>query len=358
VLQITGKKEFRAIVRFVYSFLKNKFFNGRVYFRIGTQIDGSFSNAYFISSEKGVYLLENKSIKKLFSTHTFGMAIDDQSIFLACSNDIETFIIKCDKKKLLKGSFSGKKIFCKYIADPGSRIHQISLSKETLWITCTFDNTIIAIDKNTGEIIKKLAPFNDEFGVPILNDHNHINSIFCSGELILFVAYEVDNSSMIFLMNDNFINGYSYPNIGVHDIIIDGNEIYFSDTFGEKKSIKQKGSIMQNGLLMHPEIFSEEPGYILRGMVGNKLEMIFGHSHKGTRANRNKGKAKIIQICNERLQNILEMPFSQIFDILSIEGKKINNNFDEPSYEDLKGNLSKALGEPVFQKKVSSCRIL
>ena len=350
--------EFRRTIKYIRSYINKKCINGRVFIRNEKKIKGYFNNSYMITSEKGVFLLNGKTIKRLYATHTFGIAVDSHHVFLACSDELETFVIKFDKNKFIKGGCVGQRLFSKYISDPGSRIHQISLTSNTVWLACTFDNTITEIDKNTGELIKKLAPFKDEFGLPIILDHNHINSVFCVGKSVLFVAYKVNNSSMIFIMDDDYITGYKYPNIGVHDIIIDGETFYFSDTFGERNSINQGGAVIFNGSIMNPEIFSQSPGYIVRGIAGKASEMIVGHSHKGLRSERYKGKAKIIQICNTKLENIMDMTFSQIFDIVTLEGRKVDNDHTSPSSLEINANLSKSLGKPVFERKISSCIVI
>lgn len=349
--------EFRTSIKYIFSFFKSKYLKGRVFFKNERLFNGHLENSYLITSEKGVFLMKNSSIKKLYSSHTFGISYDETSIFLACSDELKTYILKFDKKNFLNSKPDGKILFSQYISEPGSRIHQISQSNNSLWISCTFDNTIMEIDKSNGKVLKKLAPFDDEFGVPILVDQNHINSIFCSGKSILFVAYKVNNSSMILSMDDDIIKGYSYSNIGVHDISLNRETIYFCDTFGKNNLIDKGGSVIENGSIMNPEIFSKSPGFILRGFAKCGSEIVVGHSHKGIRSERLRGKAKIIHILNRKLKKIIEMPFAQVYDITCIDAKTIDSKSKELSFEEINNILYQSLGSPVYQKKVSDCKV-
>ena len=276
------------------------------------------SRSYLVSSEKGVFLLGMGNPVPLFSLSTFGIAMDESYVFLACSTENESFLLRADREAFLERKKIGfSELFCTHISDPGSRIHQIAVNKQSVWMACTYDNTLREIDKVTGQVRRKVAPFKDEFGTSLCHDHNHINSIFCLEGVQLFVAYKVGGQAMLCVMDDEDITGFSYPNVGVHDIIIDGENLYFSDTFGSVNSEHSGGAVIKNGQAINPEVFEQSPGFIVRGMAGDSMEMVIGHSHKGERSERYKGVAKLIRLESGVFSGVYELPFSQFYDVIT-----------------------------------------
>src|SRR6185437_16902809 len=103
---------------------------------------------------------------------------------------------------------------------PNERIHQIHARKGRLAIANTRSNSITVLDSRTGNLIVDIFPFVDSTGFPIRNDQNHINSVYLTGDVLLFTAHSAGKiGSFLGYVSEGRVVAFAFPHRGVHDIV-------------------------------------------------------------------------------------------------------------------------------------------
>ncbi len=243
-----------------------------------------FSGDYLISGDRGIFAIKNKTLLRLLGTRTYGIAIQGEYLFAASSNDHYSSILKARLPDMIVAgeSLRFSEIF-RIATNKKGRIHQIAFFAGRLAVTYTDANTILLLDPDSGEVQSEYMPFRDQFGQPIVGDHNHINSVSQCGDSLLFCAYRAGPGSLIGVIHGNRVRGYAVNRVGVHDVHVTDDVLYYSDTFGDlgSQSGHSCGFLMENGRPLDEVYFSRPPGWAIRGIARTGDELIVGHSHKG-----------------------------------------------------------------------------
>ena len=355
------------ITSFVMDLGKTFYLGGRSVVRYyyapkeGHERDLALKNSYLVSSEKGVFLLKKDKIVRLSMMPCYGIAVSEGKVYLAQMGESRTDyskIVSIPLDLFLNNSIMSqqKLLYANKCIGWGGRIHQICVHGNYILVTDTAKNTIVVVDKNTGKVEREIAPFLDRFGEPILFDQNHINSVSAYGDVLLFVAYKAGKTSLVGVIGKERILGYSYKNPGVHDIHLFNKKIYLSDTFGRNVE-GEGGTLIENNKPIYEEFFKKPPGVIVRAISGDEEELLVGHSHKGKRSVRFEGKGGIIVIKKNEIR-MLEMPFSQVYDIIHLSGEHFKGpNEKTEDFEEICKICEKHFGKPIYEVRTKDCVI-
>jgi hypothetical protein len=314
-----------------------------------------FTGSYFISTDRGVFVLERGELFQLTQQETYGMAVRQGRFYLAISSDDYSCICSSSlPERLREGTVLELKEHHRVPIHKGGRVHQIAFYRNHLALAETASNCITFMDVTTGQLAGRWYPFRDQFGRAIKGDHNHINSVSECGDCLLFCAYKAGEAAMIGVIEGGRVMGYRAPNLGAHDVHITGDTLYYSDTFGATFAggDSECGYLMANGMAVDEEFFSIPPGFAIRGVCQQGEEMLLGHSHKGSRAKRFSGNGSLFRLVNGRVVHAMKAPFAQVYDIIGTDGR----HFDEPArpqtWEEVNGLLESVLGPPVYEDEV------
>ncbi len=329
-------------------------------FRVrATAVPGSeqLQGSYFVSSEKGVFLIGAGACLRLAAQDAYGMAYRDNALFVAFSCDTMSSIVRLplDREPVEGGILQPEEIFRTAINKSG-RIHQIGFFGKFLAVAMTADNRITLLDPATGESRHVVEPFRDAFDRPIGTDHNHINSVSQAGDCLLFVAYRAGNRSLLGIVHGDEIIGYGYENTGVHDVYLTGKDLYFCDTFGTPvaKGGDGCGFLLCNNSRVDAEFFGRAPGYATRGLAGNNGELVVGHSHKGARRVRFEGKGALIRFVKDKVVDTIELPFAQVYDVMSRDGTHCSDAPGLTGFGEIRDRFEEIFGPPIFRQKVET----
>jgi hypothetical protein len=304
---------------------------------------------YVLSTEKGVFLIDNGRALHVFPYRTYGIALHNDDFYLSSVRGEHNSIFKARLPTPLEQLVPGTRISFQEIyylkAHTTERIHQICIHQNQLVITKPSANAIVFLNLTTGEEEFEIRPFVDSFGIPISGDHNHINSVFSCGEVLLFGAYRAGDGSLIGAYHNGKITAYHAGNIGLHGAYISGQDLYYGDTFGSEG--EGKGYLIINNKRFDESHFQSGDGFCVRGVCQSREELLIGHSHKGPRAKRFEGPAFLLRCNKDHV-----VPFAAIYDIMRMDG----TYFDKPphvtSWDEVNRLLQDILGDPVYE-----CRI-
>ncbi|MEO5802492.1 MAG: hypothetical protein ABIR24_03115 [Verrucomicrobiota bacterium] len=315
----------------------------------------TFCGHYLISSDQGVFAIQDGQMLQLIQRDTYGIAVREGELFIACSNDNYSSVCKCALPESLRpgGSLKFSEIFRVPINKSG-RIHQIGFYNDALAVAQTCSNSIVFLNPSSGEILSECRPFRDRFGTAIGGDHNHINSISQCGECLLFCAYKAGPTAMIGLLHENRVKGYPIRNKGAHDVYLSGKTLYYSDTFGGTFTDESSecGFLMANKIRVDEEFFNKPPGFAIRGVSQRGPELVVGHSHKGPRAKRFDGNGALFRIVENKVVQTVKTPFAQVYDIVRMDGKHFDAPPDFLRWDEINPFLESILGAPIYEMRL------
>jgi hypothetical protein len=307
--------------------------------------------SYYICSNDGLYWVENGWGRQISTQGGYGMAID--GCFAVRSVDIKgaSRIVSLKLGEGPNSNYSeGEIIYEIPFKSSNGRIHQVtSDGKGNFYAAMAERNSILKFSKIGNEWrFAEFTPFSDRFGVPIVFDHNHINSVLPHRDFLLFVAYKAGTGSMIGTIRANYVLGFHYPNQGMHDIFLTKSGFLCFDTFGNSKS---NGGlpITENGPMRAP-VFDQSPGYILRGAAQFEGETLYGHSHKGERSKRFEGNGGLLHFYNGQF-TYYPVPSAQVYQIIRKDGFFFDHG--EVAFESLICQLTRVFGEPTYEAVVA-----
>jgi hypothetical protein len=301
---------------------------------------------YIFSSERGLHHLSANAIRLLTPIPAFGIARAGDDLYLATWHEAESLILKGSWSALLAGGDCGwRELYRVRTLDDGGRIHQIALCGDSLWLANTARNMLTKIDRWSGAWRANIAPFRCEHGHPILVDHNHVNSVFAQPRYLLFAAFRINRRGVLGLVGDGKVAFFPHRNMGIHDCIIAGEDLFFSDSYRMWEDSKG-GAAARNGEFIDVAHFNANPAHFVRGIAGDGAELLIGNSHVGAREERFLGQGALILAENGRVTRRIALPSAQVYDILREDGA----HFDRPpaprSFAEADALLTRRLGPP------------
>lgn len=326
--------------------------SGRAKIEKVADVTAKLRRVYFYTSEKGVYRIDSSGVYRILEIPCYGIAINGDWVYLALFDGGYSTVVRCDRKTLTESDARPdfREIYRIPARSSNERIHQIYLGDEALWVTNTGRNTVLEIDPNDCVVQAEIPLILDRFDHPVMFDTNHINSVFRHDGVMLFTAYRAGDQSMIGIYDGESVTGYGYRNVGIHDIFLTEDGLYFCDTFGTGDPDTGGAVITPDGPL-DPAFFQQPPGYIVRGLAGTQDEFLVGHSFKGTRAKRFDGRGAILVCRNKTIQGKIDVPTAQVYQIITSDGDFLMPRPAKLDLEKLHDELARTLGEPIYHAK-------
>jgi len=191
-----------------------------------------------------------------------------------------------------------------------------------------------------------ICPFRCSFGHPISSDHNHVNGVFPQEKYLLFTAFKANRKSVLGIVGDGKVKMYTWPNMGIHDCFFAGDELWFSDSYRMWDG-KPGGAIVRNGKFFDEAYFINHPSEFVRGIAGDKNEILFGSSFAGSREARFDGKVEILLAKGGSVVERTDVPFAQVYDIIRMSGEHSDEPAAPKSFDSASKLMDKYLGPPV-----------
>lgn len=311
----------------------------------------------YLTTDCGLFRLCQGRFQRLTLIGGYGFALSGEHAFLSLNFYGRSSLVSLELEELQKPR---QKVYAMEhwgvpITDNAERFHQVTSRRDgPIWVANTSRNTLLRIDPHNHDRISEYSIFHDQFGVPILYDHNHINSVVQYEDVILFSAYRAGENSLICVINGDRIKGYAYPRKGVHDIYLTSTGFLLCDTFGENQPGRGGAPYTENGII-DPKFFGREPGYVVRGAVGLGEDWLIGYSHKGERKKRYEGNGGVIVISRGKVQETWTLPAAQIYQIVR-EDKEFIDPVQECSVEQVCSLFEEVLGPPVYEGQIREVR--
>ncbi len=301
---------------------------------------------YIVSSERGIYAVSGNRIDLLATVPAFGIARAGERFYVATWRGRSSLVLSGSAEALLAGRDCGwREIYSVDTQSDAGRIHQIAARDDALWLANTAQNTLTKIDRHDGRWMANIAPFLCAHGHPIIVDHNHVNSLFPQQRYLLFTAFRINRRAAFGLVGDGRTQIFAYRNLGVHDCIITGSRLIFSDSYRFWEG--GGGNVVIDGSLFDPSYFEENPAHFVRGIAGKRDEMLIGNSYAGDRQTRFLGNASLILARNGKVTHAVAAPFAQVYDILREDGTHFDLAAGPASFGEASALLAGFFGPPV-----------
>jgi hypothetical protein len=305
-----------------------------------------------ITSDRGLYAVSRGQLWQLFAGDTFGVAVAGGELFVSFSTHLHSRVIRTP----WRGEVSADAIL-EYapVYEVGTqkptRIHQLGTFKEWLLICQTSTNSLVFIDRKSGEETRQYHPFLDQFGAAIQYDHNHLNSVCACGEVLLICAYRAGTAAMLAVVDGERLRGYQVRHTGAHDVFVSGRDVYYSDTFGAaaEKGATRYGYLIRNNRRVAESFFTRNHGYAVRGICQIGDELLIGHSHKGERRKRFLGHGSLLRFDGLSVTDEIALPFAQVYDIIRFTGE----HADPPAvttWAEVNQLFTEYFGPPVYSR--------
>ncbi|MCE2510421.1 MAG: hypothetical protein J4G10_05525 [Alphaproteobacteria bacterium] len=339
----------RAVGAFLSQCRKDRVFRLRSHNTRVLKWEDAPENTYFITSDKGLYRVEPSGLYRIVKYPLYGCTIVGDKVFMGLYVDDDSILVEGRKDALFHAGthFDFREIFCIRTNDTKERLHQITHWKNTVLAACTAKGAILKYRCGDDHYLS-ITPIRDRFGHPIKADINHINSVTQYGDVVLFTAYRAGKGAMIGVLDGETVIGYHHANAGVHDVYLTKSGFLVFDTFGDN-SVSTGGKILTENGELWPEFFRQPPGYIVRGAAERSGELLIGSSHKGVRAQRFAGNGHLIRAKNSRIYPATQMPFAQIYQILTDEGGGPVMPDPVPSPPQIRDLFERSFGPPVYE---------
>ena len=307
---------------------------------------------YLISSDKGVFRARGQTVENVFPFYTFGISIAKDQFYAAVSIGDWSYVVGAHANVGADGAFALSSFRLLRTIETryhNERIHQIHARADKLAVTSTRSNSILVLDAHSGDLLLDIYPLCDATGFPISTDHNHVNSVYVAGDVIFFVAHNAGNiGSFVGFIHGDRVVASGFLHRGVHDIAPTKRGLLYSDTFGAStKDYRGGGNLRIGRSTLLPT--GHEKGLMVRGFAGTDNEMLVGHSHLGRRADRFKASGALLVLVGGEVKSMSTMPFSQVYDIIRIDGRKFDDEICSLDAASARALLARDVGEPVYQ---------
>jgi hypothetical protein len=290
---------------------------------------GNISFPLLVTSNSGVYLLEQDGWHCLLPVACFGIARHDDTLFVGASAGLHSFVLSArivgDRSIDGLGNIN---ILARYETRYNNeRIHQIAYDARANLIHCANcrRNSLISVDPDGRGIVDEKFLFVDPGGSPFFTDQNHVNSVTVSGDALLFATRYAGRGGGLGFVADDIVRVYQYSTVGVHDVVIHDGGIMFTDSFrGESPSHAPSvsGAIRYRGQeYLSQAIDGGHRKLVLRGLAMRGTVLAVGFSAWARREERMAAAGGgIIVFRDGKLAGLIDGPFGQVFDILPLDG--------------------------------------
>lgn len=315
----------------------------------------SLKDAYFATTEKGIYLLQDGNIYHICNIPCYGIAFSKDDFFLTAWFKNRSVLLKGNRMALHEPSlpFRFRSLYSLDGIRSNERLHQAFCSDTSLWVANTGRNTILQFDlSNTNALQRELPLFYDSFSEPILYDNHHINSVSEYNGLVLYVAYGASHGSIIGVIEGNRTVGFSYKHMGVHDIFLTDNNFIFCDTFANK-AFETYGMVLdREGPI--DEAFFKKTRQFPRGVAGDQEELLVGSSFEGEGKQRFRGKGSLLVLRDRKVVDTIAMPAAQVYQIVTLGGQYLRPPSNNVDFSNVHGLFENSLGEPIYEAALRS----
>jgi len=309
---------------------------------------------YFITTERGVYRLSSEGLFHVLPWHTYGMVVQCPWVFVAIHVDNWSLVLRGRSEALFrKGvSFEFQEAFrCKTVTTH-SRVHGMAADGSGLWLTNTGSGSLVKVDMESLMQEEELFLLRDRFGYPIRHDVNHINGVSVYGDIRLFTAYHAGEGGLAGILWGDTVTGYATADSGIHDVYLGTEDFLLCNTFGPSRGDTRFGCLINRGGILDPDGFFTPPGFVTRGVAGDWEELLIGHSHKGERAKRFKGRGAILLLREGRISQRFDLEASQVYQVLTADGQNLLPRPTRPMRELAHRWFRQSFGEPVYRGHV------
>jgi len=324
---------------------------------------------YLMTGVEGLLHMSAKGIRRLSRANCFGIARNDREIFvthcvLLLQGRFLTYstVLAFDAKCLLEGGpVEPRSVWGQLEQSFNGRAHQIALDGEFLWIANTDKNTLLKVRSDDGSLVLAVAPFADELGVPINGVRlHHINSATAYNGLVFFSAFNpLGGRSLIGVFDDQRLACFAYANEGVHDVHVAGKSVYISDSFGNGGPHDSSGGrVLKDGCSFQPSLFEIPKPYMVRGFAECGQEFVVGLSGLitcGKIGVTHQRGGLAVWDSNNTVRHVLDLPFSQCNDLISIDGTHLNQSSEVVDFKGASLMLENAFGKALFEKPLDRC---
>jgi len=314
--------------------------------RVDLPVDGE----YLISSDRGLFVLSHDSLRSVLSgLPVFGLALSDDGadVYLATWTDTFSSVLVGRAAALIddRERFELRELHRMTTAH-SSRIHQICVLGDSLWLANTNRNALTRLDRRTGRWLADIAPFKDRYGLPITVNQNHLNSVLALPGLLLFTAFKAGREGVIGIVGRGRILLFTHKNMGIHDIVLTGDDVYFCDSYSFSEA-GGCGNVIKNGVALDPGRFREPRSQFVRGVAGIGNELLVGNSAVGAREERFSGGGSLLRLHDGSVTHRVEIPCSQIYMILLKDGRRFAAPPRDSSFEATASLLTSQLGPAI-----------
>lgn len=309
-----------------------------------------------VSTSAGLFLLADGHWMRLLATAGYGVALDgDGTVFAVASPGNESYIVRAR----LQGSGAGTTLtdlhpLCRFETRyHGERLHQIVWSPELNAVVCanTRRNSVLTVDPAGGAFIDEIFVLTDRFGYPIRSDHNHVNGVATHHGAMLFSLHTLGDGGGLGFVAGGRVRVYAHPARGLHDVLLHDGGLMFTDSFRNARMASDpaiSGAVVRHGApYLSAAVDALPRQFVLRGLAGRNGAIYVGCSTYAKRDHRfDEAGGAVMVLRDGRVDVVVEGPFSQVYDVLPVDGIRM----DRPL-----GPLDESALHEMFLRDVGAC---
>lgn len=313
-----------------------------------------------VTTNAGLFLFSAGCWHVLFPVTCFGVGKRGHDLYLGASAGLHSFIVRGTleigpKQCMLHRLQILSRFETRY---HNERIHQIAYDPLTDLVLCanTRRTSLLAVNPETGKIIKEEFLFEDGTGFPVHTDQAHLNSVTPHGRATLFVMHNAgDHGSALGFVLGGRVRAYAYPARGAHDIMIHNDALMFTDSFRADRIETQpdvSGAIRYLGTEYLAELTDAIPRkLVLRGLAAYRGVLAVGYSFYAKRERRlGESAGGILLFKDGALIAMVDGPFSQVYDILPIDGTRTDHSGPPRTSEELHRLFERDVGPLIYDR--------
>lgn len=285
-----------------------------------------------VTTNKGLFVLVDGRWRCLLPVTCFGLARHGEMLYLGVSAGIYSLV--------LSGRLAGQATDCvlgdlrvllQYETRYGNeRIHQLAYDpiKHQVIVANCRRNSLLVVDPGGAGVVDEKFLFVDGTGFPVYTDQNHINSVACYGDMLLFTSHSAGpNSGALGFVADDEVRAYAFGSRGLHDIVLHDGALMFTDSFRDAQAAANpsvSGAIRFRGHEYLADVTDAVEGkLVLRGLAVRDTLVAVGYSAFAPRERRHEeGRGGVIVADPNGSGQSTDGPFSQVYDILPFDGAR------------------------------------